>query len=173
MLLLLIHVYWCPTRTPYHMIFLSFNSNTTDATSGAGTANASGTPGSTPSFWWVSVAHLWDLLCCLFCFVCLRHVSCVPNVACFSGFSILDFPFGFLLHLFIRYINCSPLTITLAHLRNFDMTRVAQPILFSFCVVFLLCFVSSFCILCAVLSACLWIVYFWLALPLSLVIIYH
>ena len=28
--------------------------------------------------------------------LCLRPVSCVPNVVSFSGLSILDFPFGFL-----------------------------------------------------------------------------
>jgi len=32
--------------------------------------------------------------CC--CFVCLRLVFCVPNVASFSGLSILDCFFGFL-----------------------------------------------------------------------------
>jgi len=31
-----------------------------------------------------------------FLFVCHRSVFCVPNVASFSGFSILDCPFGFL-----------------------------------------------------------------------------
>ena len=31
-----------------------------------------------------------------FCIVCLRHVSCVANVARISGLSILDIPFGFL-----------------------------------------------------------------------------
>jgi len=30
------------------------------------------------------------ILCCVFCFVCLRLVFCVPNVASFSGLSILD-----------------------------------------------------------------------------------
>ena len=32
--------------------------------------------------------------------VFLRLVSCLPNVASFSGLSILDCPFGFLYHLF-------------------------------------------------------------------------
>jgi hypothetical protein len=32
------------------------------------------------------VAHLLSFLCCVICFVCLRPVSCVPNVANFSGF---------------------------------------------------------------------------------------
>jgi hypothetical protein len=36
----------------------------------------------------------------LFCFVRLRLVSYVPNVVSFSGLSIRDFPFGFLLRLF-------------------------------------------------------------------------
>jgi hypothetical protein len=35
-------------------------------------------------------------LCCVFCFVCLRPVSCAPNVAGFSALSILDCPFCFL-----------------------------------------------------------------------------
>jgi len=32
----------------------------------------------------------------VFCFVCLRHVSCVPKVATILGLSILDCSFGFL-----------------------------------------------------------------------------
>ena len=51
------------------------------------------------SFGGVRVAHLFSFLCCVICFVCLCHVSCVLNVACFSGLSILDSPFGFLYHL--------------------------------------------------------------------------
>ena len=31
----------------------------------------------------------------IFCFVCLRPVSCVPNVASLSGLSILDCLIGF------------------------------------------------------------------------------
>jgi hypothetical protein len=48
---------------------------------------------SLPGFGGVRVAHLYSFLCCV---VCLRLVSCVPNVATFSGFLILDCPFGFL-----------------------------------------------------------------------------
>ena len=33
-------------------------------------------------------------LCCVFCFVCLCLVSCVPNVASFYGLSTSDCPFG-------------------------------------------------------------------------------
>jgi len=36
------------------------------------------------------------LALCVFCFVCLRRVYCVPNVAGVSGLFILDYPFGFL-----------------------------------------------------------------------------
>ena len=42
MLFVFIYLYFCPTRFPFQMIFLQFNSNTTDATSGAGTAKPSG-----------------------------------------------------------------------------------------------------------------------------------
>ena len=35
------------------------------------------------------------ILCCVFCFACLHLVSCVHNVASFSGLFILDCPFGF------------------------------------------------------------------------------
>ena len=35
-------------------------------------------------------------LCSVLCFVCLCLVSCVPNIASFSGLYILYCPFGFL-----------------------------------------------------------------------------
>jgi hypothetical protein len=34
------------------------------------------------------------ILSCVFCFACHRHVSCVPNVAGFSGLFILDLEFS-------------------------------------------------------------------------------
>ena len=40
--------------------------------------------GSPPIFGGVRVAHRFSFLC----FVCLRHVSCVPNVASISGLSL-------------------------------------------------------------------------------------
>jgi len=43
----------------------------------------------------VRVAHLLSFMRCVFCFVCLRLVSCAPNVASFSGLSILDCLFVF------------------------------------------------------------------------------
>ena len=51
--------------------------------------------GSSPVFRGVRVVHLF-FLCCVFVFVCLRAVSCVPYVASVSRLSILDYPFGFL-----------------------------------------------------------------------------
>jgi type III secretory pathway component EscS len=44
MLYVFIYVHWCPTRFPYQMMFVSFNSNRTGVTCGAGTANPSGAP---------------------------------------------------------------------------------------------------------------------------------
>ena len=42
MLAVFIYAYWCAARFPYHMMFVSFNNNTTGATSGAETDNISG-----------------------------------------------------------------------------------------------------------------------------------
>jgi hypothetical protein len=47
--------------------------------------------GEYPVFGGVCVSNLFSFLCCVICFVCLRPVSCVPNVASVSGFCILDF----------------------------------------------------------------------------------
>ena len=52
-----------------------------------------------PVFGGVRVAHRFSFLWCIFCFVCLRPVFCVLNVACYSGLSIFDGAFGFLFHL--------------------------------------------------------------------------
>jgi hypothetical protein len=40
----------------------------------------------------VHFAHLFSFLCCVvfLCYMCLGPVSCMPNVACVSGLSILD-----------------------------------------------------------------------------------
>ena len=45
-----IYEYWCPTRFPYQMMFVSYSSNTTGVTCGAGTANPYGVPEFTPGF---------------------------------------------------------------------------------------------------------------------------
>ena len=47
------------------------------------------------------------VLCCalLWVFVCIRHVSCVPNVASVSGLSILDYPSVFFNAYFNKCVN--------------------------------------------------------------------
>ena len=64
----------------------------------AGIAYTSRTHEFIPVVGTVRFAHYIILVFCVgfFCFVCLRPVSCVPNVASVSGLSILDCPFGFL-----------------------------------------------------------------------------
>ena len=44
-------------------------------------------------------AYRFSFLCCVFCFVCLRPVFCVPNVVIVSELSILNCHFGFLYYL--------------------------------------------------------------------------
>ena len=48
-------------------------------------------------FYGVHVPHLFVLFSVLYFFlVCLRPVSCVPDIVSVAGFSILDCPFGYL-----------------------------------------------------------------------------
>jgi hypothetical protein len=47
-------LYWCQTQFPYHVMFVSFDSNMTGVTSEAGTANPSRVP---PGFSRVRVAQ--------------------------------------------------------------------------------------------------------------------
>ena len=59
--------YWCPTWIPHQMIFLSFNSNTTGASSRAGTVNHPGSAEPTPGFsggrsFVICVVFCWYLL---------------------------------------------------------------------------------------------------------------
>ena len=71
MLFVFIYTYWCPTRFPYQMIFVSSNSHTTGVTCGAGPANPSGAPGRTLVFSGVPPARSLVFLV-MFC----RSLSC-------------------------------------------------------------------------------------------------
>ena len=44
----------------------------------------------------VRVTHLFSFLCCVFCFVCLCPVACVPNVASVWIVYFCDSTFSFL-----------------------------------------------------------------------------
>jgi hypothetical protein len=51
-----------------------------------------------PWFLMVSLLLIFLIFCAVFfCFVCLRPVSCVPNVGSVCGVPFHDCPFGFLL----------------------------------------------------------------------------
>ena len=62
----------------------------------------------------VRVAHCSVFLCCVFYFVCLRPVSCLPNVDGFPGFFILDCPFVF----FLTFIDQTLYIGTLLNVRS-------------------------------------------------------
>jgi hypothetical protein len=51
--------------------------------------------GTRPVFSGVHVAHFFSFLCCVFCFVCLRLVSCVPSVASSLDCQLLIVPLVF------------------------------------------------------------------------------
>ena len=66
-----INYYWCPTRFLFQMMFVSFISNTTGVTSGAGTSNPS--MSFSPVFSEVGVVQIFSFLCGvvqIFSFLC-------------------------------------------------------------------------------------------------------
>jgi hypothetical protein len=88
---LFIYVCWCPTRFPYHMMFVSFNSNTTGATCAAGTANHCEAHEFTPAFNGVCVSRS-SVFCIKFCrslFVLFLFGHCVVWLTIYSS----DCPF--------------------------------------------------------------------------------
>jgi hypothetical protein len=71
-----IYVYWCPTRFPCKMMFVSFNSNTTGFTCWAGTANTSGAHEFTLRFLWgwcCSIISVMFVDNCFSFFACPLH----------------------------------------------------------------------------------------------------
>ena len=83
-------LYWCPTRFPWQMIFVQFNSNTTGATSGTGSTNLSGPPEFTHGIQWdrslfVLFSILFWPLCCLY-FFDLR-ILIIPLVSSTSSYA--------------------------------------------------------------------------------------
>jgi hypothetical protein len=55
-----------------------------------------GRQGSLPVFAGIRVGQLFNFLCFVFLVCCLRPVSFVPNVASFSGLSVIDSHFDVL-----------------------------------------------------------------------------
>lgn len=99
MLIVFIYEWWCPTRFPYQIMFLSFSSNTTNVTSGTGTANPSGAQ----EFTLVLVVFL------LLCVVFFRIIVCTfPFVN-----DIVDLSFD--LRLRIAILVSSNLSFKLCH----------------------------------------------------------
>ena len=68
-----IYVYWCPSRCPCQMMFVSLNSNMTGVTSGAGNVYTSGAPEFTPDFSAVRVTRslIQYVMFCITLFVLL------------------------------------------------------------------------------------------------------
>ena len=72
--------------------------------------------GSPSVFGGVRVSHIFSFLCCVFCFVCLRPVSCVVlNVTSVSGLAILDCLFSFLWRFSIIWFGKGSIQSSIAH----------------------------------------------------------
>jgi len=91
----------------------------------------------------VRVVRLFRFLCCIHCFVCLHHMSCVPNFDSFSGLSILDCPFGFLWHLFASSLPMFSFTHTWQSLCNncIKENRITEvkPLISLSCILMMIC----------------------------------
>ena len=67
----------------------------------------------------VCVVHLFSFLCYIFCFVCLRPVSCVPNVASVSGLP-LQFSLTFICFVCLCCVSCVPSVASVSGLSILD-----------------------------------------------------
>ena len=105
MLYVFIYVYRCLTRFPYHMTFLSFNSNTAGVTSGAGTEGPSGAAE----------------------FICVLWGSCCSCRTLFVLLSCYFWPFRKVLSVLLRFTASDfPLgifTLFLKKLMNFNQSE--------------------------------------------------
>ena len=98
-------MYLCPTWFPYQMMFVSFNSSMTGATSGAGIVYHSRAPHFIPGFLWDSCvvqSFLSSVLCitiCRFVFFSLSHCIDCPSLS-----HCIDYPS------LSHYIDCPSLS---------------------------------------------------------------
>jgi hypothetical protein len=81
--LYLFYAYWCPTRFPYQMVFVSLSSNTTGVTSEAGTTNTAGA-----SQFFVEFIFSIFAFCVVFLYYCLSFFS-------FSHYIVYPSIYGF------------------------------------------------------------------------------
>jgi len=97
MLFVFIYVYWCPTRFIYLMMFVvSFNSNTSGVTCGAGSANPPGTLVFTPDFSRIYFARclIFCVMFCLSLFVLLSVFLLAYVLSVLIQFTASEHPFG-------------------------------------------------------------------------------
>ena len=91
MSIVFIYVFWCATRLPNKMMFVSFSSSTTGATCGAETANPCEAYEFSPAFSGVRVSRS-SVFCIMFCrslFVLFLFGHCVVCLTIYSP----DYPF--------------------------------------------------------------------------------
>ena len=100
-LFVFIYLYWYPTRFPYQMMFVLFNSSKTGATNWAGTAYLPGAPELSPIFLGLVFLNLQT-----FCVVFSRSLFCscwlFPFVYCI-GCSLKNFGFWLCLGWFLVF----------------------------------------------------------------------
>ena len=128
MLYVFIYVYWCPTRLPYHMTFVLFNSNTTGVTCGAETINSSRAFDVTPVFSGIRTVRslVFCVMFCLSLFVLLSFTLttvcpfvrlCIDH--CLSFCQPLHWPLSVLLYVFALTTICPFVCLCIDHCLSF------------------------------------------------------
>ena len=85
MLYVFIYAYWCPTRSPYQIMFVSLNTNMTGVTSWAGTASPSGAPEFIQCFVEFALLNLFFVFCVDYC-LSLSFIYCVVSPSSLMNF---------------------------------------------------------------------------------------
>ena len=93
MLFVFIYVYLCPTQLQYHMMFVSFKSNTMGVTCWTGTANPSGAPEFTICFSGILFARFL-VLCVMFCISLFVPSPLDIVMSVLNRFTTSDYHFG-------------------------------------------------------------------------------
>ena len=96
MLFVFIYVYWYSTRLPYQIMFVSFYSNTSDVTCGAGSANPPGALLFTSDFSTIYFAQclIFCVMFCLSLFVLLSVFLLAYVLSVLIRFTATEHPFG-------------------------------------------------------------------------------
>ena len=123
MLFVFLYVYWCPTRFTYQLVIMSFNSNTTGVTCGAGTASFPEHTSSTLISSCVRVAQT-----SVFCLLSCQQLFCPLDLSSLAiVLSVLRFTVSWYRQSFLRNISPIMFTILCSRKKNQALIKAECP----------------------------------------------